>query len=58
MSIFACRKPSSERPFRDSLATLRGTLEQLEAEPVETQQLVDLKRILAGRIAEMERKTA
>lgn len=58
MSIFARRKPSSERPFRDSLATLRRTLELLEAEPVETPQLAELKRILAGRIAEMERKTA
>lgn len=58
MSIFACRKPSSEKPCRDSLAVLRKTLEQLQAEPVETHRIADLKRILAGRIAEMERKTA
>jgi hypothetical protein len=37
---------------------LRKTLERLEAEPEETQQIADLKRILVGRIAELERKTA
>lgn len=58
MSIFGRRGPAIERPRRDSLAVLRKTLEQLEAEPMETPQLADLKRILVGRIAEMERETA
>lgn len=37
---------------------LRQTLDRLEAETEETPQIADLKRILAGRIAELERKTA
>ena len=37
---------------------LRKTMERLEADPEETQQTADLKRILASRIAELERKTA
>jgi hypothetical protein len=37
---------------------LHETLERLEAEPVETPRIADLKRILAGRIAELERKNA
>lgn len=58
MSIFQHRKPYGDRPLRDSLATLRKTLEQLDAELVETPQIAELKRILAERISEMERKTA
>jgi hypothetical protein len=58
MSIFEYRKPAVEQPHRDQLVTLRETLERLDAEPDETQQIVDLKRILTGRIAELERKTA
>ena len=58
MSIFEYRKqPGSAIPSRDSLATLRETVERLEAEPVKTQRIADLKRILAGRIAELERIT-
>jgi hypothetical protein len=37
---------------------LRETLDRLEAKPDETQRISDLKRILAGRIAELEQKTA
>ncbi len=58
MSIFEFRKPVSEQPHRNQLAMLRKTLESLEAEQEETQQIADLKHILAGRIAELERKTA
>ncbi|MGA8090551.1 MAG: hypothetical protein WCA10_24965 [Terracidiphilus sp.] len=58
MSMFAFRKPVSFTPARGALVTLRETLKSLEAAPVETKQIADLKRILAGRIAEMERKTA
>jgi hypothetical protein len=58
MSIFEYRKPGSAKPSRSSLTTLHETLERLEAEPVETPRIADLKRILAGRIAELERKNA
>lgn len=58
MSIFEYRKPGNANPSRDSLATMRETLERLEAESVETPRIADLKRILASRIAELERKTA
>ena len=58
MSIFEFRKPVSEQPHRNQLAMLRKTMERLEADPEETQQTADLKRILASRIAELERKTA
>ena len=58
MSIFEFRKPVGEQHHRNQLAMLRKTLERLEADPEETQQTVELKRILAGRIAELERKTA
>jgi hypothetical protein len=34
------------------------TLKKLEGEQEETPQIIDLKRILAGRIAELERKRA
>lgn len=43
---------------KDSLAALRETLEQLNAEATETPQIVDLKRILMARIEEIERKLA
>jgi len=58
MSIFEHRKPGSTKVSRDSLVALRETLKRLEAEPMETPRIADLKRILAGRIAELERKTA
>ena len=58
MSIFEHRKPTAARRERDLLGTLRMTLQKLEEEPEETPQMADLKRILSGRIAEMERKTA
>ena len=37
---------------------LRKTLDRLEEEQEETPQIADLKRILAGRIAELQRKSA
>ena len=58
MSIFEFRKPVGEQHHRNQLAMLRKTMERLEADPEETQQTADLKRILASRIAELERKTA
>lgn len=58
MSFFAFRKPVIHSPARSSLEALRATLKNLEAAPAETKQIAELKRILAGRIAEMERKTA
>lgn len=58
MSIFEFRKPAAEQPHRNQLAMLRQTLKGLEAEEEETQQIADLKQILAARIAELEQKTA
>ena len=58
MSIFEYRKPVSTQLHRNQLVTLRETLKSLEAEPEETQRIADLKQILTGRIAELERKTA
>jgi hypothetical protein len=58
MSVFTHRKPPSEHPNRNLLLTLRETLLRLEGEPVETQKIADLERILAARIAEIEHKTA
>jgi hypothetical protein len=58
MSIFEHRKPAEARSRRDVLGTLRMTLQKLEEEPEETPQIADLKRILMGRIAEMERRSA
>jgi hypothetical protein len=56
MSIFGYRSANSNRPPRSALAVLRSTLKNLEAESERTEQIADLKRILTGRIAEMERK--
>jgi hypothetical protein len=56
MRIFEHRKPATGGEPRDTLATLRQMLARLEAEPVETDQTAELKRLLAGRIAEIESK--
>jgi hypothetical protein len=58
LSIFEFRKPVGEQHHRNQLAMLRKTVERLEAEQEETQQTAELKRILAGRIAGLERKKA
>ena len=58
MSIFEHRKPNGRPPARDLLNVLRSTLAKIDAEPEPTPQMTDLKRILAGRIAELERKSA
>ena len=58
MSIFGPRKPVARAPKRNLLTTLRETLQHLEAEPEETPQIANLKRILLNRIAEMERESA
>ena len=58
MSIFEYRKPTEIEHPRDQLVALRTTLARIEAEPEQTPRLADLKRILAGRIAELERKSA
>jgi hypothetical protein len=57
MSFFEHRKPTIDPPHRNQLITLRETLDRLEADEEQTPQIADLKRILAGRIAELERKT-
>jgi hypothetical protein len=54
MSIFQYRKPVGEQRHRSQILVLRETLDRLEAEPEETRRISDLKRILAGRIAELE----
>lgn len=56
MSIFEHRKPIGETRG-DALEKLRATLDRLNADPEETPGILDLKRILASRIAEMERKS-
>jgi hypothetical protein len=58
MSFFEYHKPEEIDPTRKALSKLRETLDRLEREREETPQIEDLRRILAGRIAEMERKTA
>jgi hypothetical protein len=58
MSFFAYRKTEAIDPSRKALSRLRETLDRLEREREETRQITELKRILAGRIAEMERETA
>jgi hypothetical protein len=58
MSIFEHRKPQSEQQPLDLLCKLRSTLEKLEVQTVQTPQMADLKRILTGKIAELERKSA
>jgi len=58
MSIFEFRKPAAGESHRDTLLTLRETIQRLEAEPQQTPQTATLKRILAVRIQELESKTA
>jgi hypothetical protein len=58
MSFFEYRKPADRQPSRDVLSTLRSTMKALEAEAEMTPQMAELKRILAGRISELERKGA
>jgi hypothetical protein len=58
MSIFEFRKPVGEQPHRNQLVVLRETLQKLETEPSETPQIAELKRILSGKITELERRTA
>jgi hypothetical protein len=57
MSIFEYRSRQANHSTRDSLGTLRETVERLEAEPDETPQIADFKRILAGRIEQIKRRT-
>jgi hypothetical protein len=58
MSIFEHRNPPAEQLPPDLLIKLRTTLERLHAQAVETPQMADLKRILTGKIAELERTSA
>ena len=58
MSIFTFRSANSTLPPRSALAVLRSTIESLEAEPEQTEQIANLRRILTERITEMERKRA
>ncbi len=55
MPMFAFLKRARATPARSTLATLRETLKKLGAVQEETRQMAELKRILAGRIAELER---
>ena len=57
MSFFEYRKVEEIDPTLKALSRLRETLDGLDTERDETPQIAELKRILAGRIAEMERKT-
>lgn len=57
MNLFRDRKPPAGQS-RDALSTLRATLANLEAEPEQSPRIEELKRILAGRIAEMEGRSA
>ena len=58
MPFFQYRNVEEIDPTPKMLSRLRQTLDRLESERDETPQIAELKRILAGRIAEMERKTA
>lgn len=58
MTYFEHRKVEEIDPTLKVLSRLRETLDGLESERDETPQITELKRILAGRIADMERKTA
>ena len=56
MSFFGNRKPAANAPARDSLQVLRNALQALEVEPDQSPRITDLRRILAERIAELERQ--
>jgi hypothetical protein len=58
MRVFEHRKPAADGKPRNRLATLQETLARLEAEPVETEQIAELKRLLSSRIAEIESRSA
>jgi DNA-binding transcriptional regulator GbsR (MarR family) len=58
MTFFESRKSKEIDPSRKALSRLRDTLDRLERQQDETRQITELKRIPAGRIAEMEGKTA
>jgi DNA-binding transcriptional regulator GbsR (MarR family) len=58
MSFFEHRKTEEIDPTGKMLSRLRATLDGVERERDETPQMAHLRRILAGRIAAMERKTA
>jgi hypothetical protein len=58
MSFFAYHKTEEIDQAGKMLFRLRETLEGLERERDETPEIAQLRRILAGRIAAMERKTA
>lgn len=57
MSVFEYRKPPADQQPHDLLRTLQTTLARLEAESEQTPQMTHLKRILAGRITELERQS-
>lgn len=58
MSFFEHHKREQIDPTCTALSRLRETLDGLEHEREETPQIAELRRILARRIAEIERKTA
>ncbi len=58
MSFFEYHKTGEIDPTAKILSRLRATLDGLERERDETPKIAQLRCILAGRIADMERKTA
>ena len=58
MPFFGGQRATQLDPSHAALSRLRETLQGLEHEKEETPQIVELRRILAGQIAEMERKAA
>ena len=54
MSFFHLRKPVVSQTHRDQLATLRETVVRLEATPIATPRIAELKQILVSRIREIE----
>ena len=58
MSFLGHYRSGQSDPIRTTLSRLRETLDGLEREREETPQIAELRRILAGRIAGIERKTA
>jgi hypothetical protein len=57
MSFFAYRKTQEIYPARKAFSWLRATLDWLECVRDETPQVAESRRILAGGITEMDRKT-
>ena len=55
MSTLEYRKPVSDQPHDNQPGILQETLQRLETGPEKMPQIADLKSILVGSIAEIER---